>query len=145
VASLRAPTHEDGTCAKRADLITTLDHQGRDAAIATIRRLRENIQRGFAAVHGHGDSILFEIGFPDRRQNLLFRNSALIATGIEELTGFPEGPSLRKAFERLEADLEPWAKRPYDSWLLSRVTGVKALSREAAALVDGLSQYCSWC
>src|SRR5206468_10342023 len=60
-----------------ADLITTPDRQDRNSAIRTIRHLRENIQRGFAAVHGHADSVLFEIGAKNRRQQLAFRDSAL--------------------------------------------------------------------
>lgn len=60
-----------------AQLITALDQPDRLAAIQTIRRLRDRIQGGFAAVHGHADSVLFEFGSPDRRRNLMLRDAAL--------------------------------------------------------------------
>jgi multidrug resistance protein MdtO len=177
-----------------AELITALDNQDRNSAIRTIRMLREALQRGFATVHQHADSVLFEIGSPYRRQQLLLRDSVLrvqatlrtlflveiaicqyrtqvvpgtrpvqvreaqrgfdealakrlreIAVAVEQMNSLPKEPVLRKAYEHFDDLLEPWVQTLRDQWLLSRVAGLKALSSEAANLVDGLTQHFSWC
>ncbi len=177
-----------------ADLITTLDSQDRNSAIQRIRLVRQNLQRGFAAVHGHADSILFEVGSPHRRGHLVVRDAALrmqailrtlfvveiaicqyrtqvvpgtrpasvreaqeafdralaerlsaIAAGVSNLTPLAGEERMSEAFEQFESAVDPWVRTVNDQWLASRVAGLKALSREAANLVDTVAQYCSWC
>lgn len=60
-----------------AEVVTTPDRMDRTAAIRTIRNLRDRIQGGFVAVHGHADSVLFEIGAPNRQHQLAMRHKIL--------------------------------------------------------------------
>jgi multidrug resistance protein MdtO len=60
-----------------AQLMNALDQPDRSAAIAEIRRLRDRIQQGLVAVTVHADSILFEIGDPERKRHLEMREAML--------------------------------------------------------------------
>ena len=60
-----------------ADLITTSIYRTEILGFVQSEVFVTIVQRGFAAVHGHADSILFEIGSPNRRQQFVFRDSAL--------------------------------------------------------------------
>ena len=177
-----------------ADLITTLDRQERNSAVRTIRLLRQNLQAGFAAVHGHADSVLFEIGSPERQRNLTLRDSALrmqailrtlfvveiaicqyrtqvvpgtrppqvreaqeafdgtlaqrlsaVAAAVSNMAPLTGGERMSNAFEQFERAVDSWGRTVEDDWLASRVAGLKALSSQAANLVDAVAQYCSWC
>jgi multidrug resistance protein MdtO len=60
-----------------AELVTATDIPDRAAAIHRVRNLRDRIQGGMATVHGHADSVLFEIGSRDRKWQLTLRDAVL--------------------------------------------------------------------
>jgi multidrug resistance protein MdtO len=59
-----------------AELMTVFEHEVPERIVQKVRSLRELINSGFAAVHAHADSMVFEFG-PQRRNNLALRDRIL--------------------------------------------------------------------